>query len=90
MLFALTACSASARTDVYSAGEAPMPGVTGRIVAEAVAAAGGEVDYVPALHDVVDHVMEIVEPDDVVLLLGAGDVTGLAEPLLAALHEGQV
>ncbi len=77
-------------TDVYSAGEAPMPGVTGRIVAEAVAAAGGEVDYVPALYDVVDHVMEIVEPDDVVLLLGAGDVTGLAEPLLAALHEGQV
>jgi UDP-N-acetylmuramate--alanine ligase len=73
-------------TDVYSAGEAPMPGVTGKLVAESVAAAGGSVDYVPNLEDVPQRLLAGVQPGDVVLLLGAGDITGLAEPLLATLQ----
>ncbi len=73
-------------TDVYSAGEAPMPGVSGKLVAEAAAAAGGNVQYIPNLEDVPDHLLNGVRPGDVVLLLGAGDITGLAEPLLAKLQ----
>ncbi len=72
-------------TDVYGAGEAPQPGVSGRLVAEAVAAAGGEVEYVPALADVADRVGTRLAPGDLVLLLGAGDVNSLADPIAASL-----
>ncbi|MGI8823721.1 MAG: UDP-N-acetylmuramate--L-alanine ligase [Acidimicrobiia bacterium] len=77
-------------TDVYPAGEPPIPGVTGRIVAEAVAAAGGAVRYVPGLPAAADLLARSVAAGDLVLLLGAGDVTGVAELLLAALeHRGR-
>lgn len=75
-------------TDVYSAGEAPIPGVSGRLVAEAVAAAGGTVAYVPALRSMVTEVAGVAAPGDLVLLLGAGDITGTAESLLSALQGG--
>ncbi len=74
-------------TDVYAAGEAPLPGVTGRLVAEATEAAGGAVRYVPDLAAAVMAAAESAEPGDVVLLLGAGDVTGAAEPLLEHLEQ---
>ncbi len=73
-------------TDVYSAGEAAIPGVSGRIVAEAVSASGGSVRYVPSLAEVAGLLAESVAPGDLVLLLGAGDITGIAEPLLEALE----
>ncbi|MDQ3781768.1 MAG: UDP-N-acetylmuramate--L-alanine ligase [Actinomycetota bacterium] len=73
-------------TDVYPAGEAPIPGVTGKIVAEAVAAAGGTVRYVAGVAAATDLLAGSVAPGDLVLLLGAGDITGVAEPLLAALE----
>ena len=73
-------------TDVYSAGEAAIPGVSGRIVAEAVSASGGSVRYVPSLAEVAVLLAESVAPGDLVLLLGAGDITGIAEPLLEALE----
>jgi UDP-N-acetylmuramate--alanine ligase len=72
-------------TDVYSAGEAAIPGVSGKIVAEAVSASGGSVRYVPGLHEVSGLLAESVAAGDLVLLLGAGDITGIAETLLEAL-----
>lgn len=72
-------------TDVYAAGEAPIPGVSGRLVAQAATAAGGAVEYVPALGNVPEVISGFAEAGDLVLLLGAGDITGLAEPILAAL-----
>ncbi len=73
-------------TDVYSAGEAPLPGVSGKLVAEAVEAAGGDVRYVPDLRDVVGTVEPELESGDLVLLLGAGDVNTLANTLAEALE----
>ena len=72
-------------TDIYAAGEAPIPGVSGKLVAEAAAAAGGAVTYIPSLGDVPQAVVAMAQPGDVVLLLGAGDITGVAERLLAQL-----
>jgi UDP-N-acetylmuramate--alanine ligase len=72
-------------TDVYSAGEPPQPGVTGRIVAEAVAAAGGDVRYIPYIRSVADVVVPELAAGDVVLLLGAGDVNSIADDIAAAL-----
>lgn len=74
-------------TDVYSAGEAPQPGVTGRLVAEAVAAAGGDVRYVPSIREVANLIVPDLATGDVVLLLGAGDVNSIADEIVAALGD---
>jgi len=74
-------------TDVYSAGEAPIPGVGGRLVAESVIAAGGDVEFAPDLATAAEMLAAGVRPGDLVLLLGAGDVNSLAEPLARLFEE---
>jgi UDP-N-acetylmuramate--alanine ligase len=69
-------------TEVYGAGEAPVPGVSGRLVADAAASAGANVQYQPHLPDVVDDLAELVEDGDLVLTTGAGDVTQVGPALL--------
>lgn len=64
-------------TDVFSAGEAPQPGVSGRIVAEAVSASGGSVEYVPRLADVAPSLRPQLAEGDTVVLMGAGDVASI-------------
>ncbi|WP_130649588.1 UDP-N-acetylmuramate--L-alanine ligase [Egicoccus halophilus] len=72
-------------TDVYASSEAPVPGVTGRLVADAAEAAGAKVVYQAHLGDVVDALVEHVRPGDLVLTTGAGDVTQVGPALLARL-----
>ena len=73
-------------TDVYAAGEAPIPGVTGRLVADAVAggAAAPAVHYVKDRAAVAAAVSELVGPGDLLLTMGAGDLTSLADELREA------
>jgi UDP-N-acetylmuramate--alanine ligase len=68
--------------DVYAAREDPEPGVTGRLVADAVP---GGARYVPLAADVPRAVAAIAEPGDLVLTMGAGDVTQLGPLILAEL-----
>jgi len=72
-------------TDVYPAGERPLPGVSGKLVAEAASAAGATVEYVPDLRDVPSTLAGRVAPGDMVLMLGAGDVFSVSGDLAAAL-----
>ncbi|MDJ0790297.1 MAG: UDP-N-acetylmuramate--L-alanine ligase [Acidimicrobiia bacterium] len=72
-------------TDVYSAGEDPIIGVSGRIVAQSVDAAGTPARYVPRLADVSQEIVGIASPGDVVLLLGAGDITSIAGEVAGAI-----
>ncbi len=71
-------------TDVYGAGEAPVPGVSGRLVADAVRARrpGVELHYVPGRADLVAAVASLLRPGDLCLTLGAGDLTSLADELM--------
>lgn len=66
--------------DVYAAREDPEPGVTGELVASAVP---GDVRYLPDVADVPATIADIAAPGDVVLTMGAGDVTRLG-PLIIA------
>ncbi|HEX9977040.1 MAG TPA: UDP-N-acetylmuramate--L-alanine ligase [Acidimicrobiia bacterium] len=75
-------------TDVYGAGEVPIPGVTGRVVADAAGAAGAEVGYVPRRVDLARVVAAEARPGDLVLLMGAGDVTLVADELSPLLARG--
>jgi UDP-N-acetylmuramate--alanine ligase len=69
-------------TDVYAAGEKPIPGITGSLVAEAVRAAGGRVVYVARRSELAATVAALIEPGDLLLTLGAGDITGLAAEII--------
>jgi UDP-N-acetylmuramate--alanine ligase len=68
-------------TDIYSAGEPPRPGITGRLVADAVRAAhpAADVRYVATLDDAAAELRRILQPGDLCLTLGAGDLTTLPD-----------
>ncbi len=72
--------------DVYAAREDPEPGVTGRLVADAVPP--GRARYLPAAEAVPRAVAAAARPGDVVLTMGAGDVTNLGPLLVSALRAG--
>lgn len=82
--------------DVYAAREDPLPGVSGRLVADAVTALapvtpsegrGARVVYVPSWGAVADAVVDLVAPGDLVLTVGAGDVTMIGPEILLRLRE---
>ena len=73
-------------TDVYAAGEMPIIGVSGRIVAAACDAAGGTTIYEQNLSGIGRLVADLAKPGDTVLLLGAGDITSVARPVAQAIR----
>ena len=75
-------------TDVYSAGERPQPGVTGRLVAEAVRASGGDTTYIEHLADVPERLAGQLESGDTVILMGAGDVTTIWDQIADRIGAG--
>jgi UDP-N-acetylmuramate--alanine ligase len=68
-------------TDVYAFNEAPIEGVSGRLVLRAVLDAHPElpVVYLPGRADLEAHVPRLARPGDLVLTLGAGDLTTLPD-----------
>jgi UDP-N-acetylmuramate--alanine ligase len=75
-------------TDVYGAGERPQPGVTGRLVAEAVRASGGDTTYVGHLADVPDRLVGKLEAGDTLILMGAGDVATIWDQIVDRIGDG--
>ena len=73
--------------DIYPAGEAPIPGVSAADLADGIRAHGHRnVTYLGNDRTrIVDHVCEISRPGDLVLTLGAGDVSQLASDILRRL-----
>jgi UDP-N-acetylmuramate--alanine ligase len=73
--------------EVYGAREDPEPGVSGALVADAVALPREHVRYVPRWADVPAVVAEVAVPGDLVITMGAGDVTVLAPEILLELEK---
>ena len=69
-------------TEIYAAREQPVPGVSGRQVADAAARAGADARFEAVRADVGRRVREALKPGDVVLTLGAGDITRVAPELV--------
>jgi UDP-N-acetylmuramate--alanine ligase len=69
--------------DVYGAREQPMAGVSGALVAEHVSV---PVSYLPDFSAVSDRVAEVAAPGDVVVTMGAGDITMLGPEILTSLQ----
>jgi UDP-N-acetylmuramate--alanine ligase len=72
--------------DVYAAREDPEPGVTGRLVADAVP--GGAARYVAEFGEVPKVVAALAAPGDLVLTMGAGDITRMGPLVLAEIAAG--
>ena len=76
-------------TEIYAAGEAPIPGVSGRQIADGVAGHGHRhVTYVADKSELAKAVLDQVAPGDMVLTLGAGDVWRVGEEILDRLRAG--
>jgi UDP-N-acetylmuramate--alanine ligase len=71
--------------DVYAAREDPEPGITGKLISDAVP--GGGAMFVPDQAAVPGVVAGLAKPGDLVLTMGAGDVTVLGPQIVAALRE---
>jgi len=69
--------------DVYAAREQPLTGISGASVAEHVSA---PVRYLPDFSSVAEQVAAFSRPGDVVVTMGAGDVTMLGPEIIAALN----
>ncbi len=73
--------------DVYSAGEAPIPGVSGKTVLDALLRKHprARVSYLPHRADIVPYLQSRVREGDLVMTMGAGDVTAIGPELVEAL-----
>jgi UDP-N-acetylmuramate--alanine ligase len=77
-------------TDIYSAGEDPVPGATLEALAASIRSATTvPLDVVPLLDDIPSAVVRIARPGDVVITLGAGSIGTMPERLIARLEEGR-
>lgn len=75
-------------TDVYAAGEPPRPGVTGKLIVDAVLDAHPRqpVAWVPRLDGVAAYLAAVLREGDLCITLGAGDLTGVPDRVLEILE----
>jgi UDP-N-acetylmuramate--alanine ligase len=75
-------------TDIYAAGEKPIPGVTAHTIIDRVKAEGkAAVEYAPSVEKMLDRVLAELKPGDLVVTMGAGDIYKAGEKLLERLGE---
>jgi UDP-N-acetylmuramate--alanine ligase len=76
-------------TDIYAAGETPIPGITLEALAAAIRPSVKELHVVPALDDLPSAVVKIARPGDLVITLGAGSIGRISERIVTALAEAE-
>ncbi len=74
-------------TDIYSSGETPRPGITGKLIVDSVLDSDpwASVAWLPRLDDVVNWLANRLRPGDLCLTLGAGDLTTLPDLVMGRL-----
>ncbi|HEX9696029.1 MAG TPA: UDP-N-acetylmuramate--L-alanine ligase [Actinomycetota bacterium] len=84
----LAAADVAVVTDVYGAGEQPIPGVTGKQVVDGLldAAPRARIAYLPVGSDLAGYAARVARPGDLILTLGAGDITMLGDEILDRLR----
>ncbi|MFQ6674294.1 MAG: UDP-N-acetylmuramate--L-alanine ligase, partial [Fidelibacterota bacterium] len=78
-------------TDVYSAREDPIDGVSGKLIVNAAKSMGHEQTYwVPVKDNIVRKLTELVKPGDLVITLGAGDIWRVCDEYVRVLQRENV
>jgi UDP-N-acetylmuramate--alanine ligase len=77
-------------TDVFAASERPIPGVTGKLVVDALAEAapGKRIVYLPRRADVAPFLAREARPEDLVVTLGCGDIGMVIDEALERMADG--
>jgi len=70
-------------TDVYGSGEQPIPGINGKVLIDSLIENGfsGKIVYIPGLSDIAEYLNTKMRQGDIVLLMGAGDITRVSDEL---------
>jgi UDP-N-acetylmuramate--alanine ligase len=82
---ALSAADFTYLLEVYAASESPIPGVSSLIISKGMDT--NKVSFEPSMLKVVEEVSKLAKSGDVILTLGAGDVSSLGEPILQAIAD---
>ncbi len=73
-------------SDIYPAGDSPIPGISGSVLAEKIAAQGHpDVRFIAKLEAIDHELPDHLKPGDLVLTLGAGDISNLGDRILKRL-----
>jgi UDP-N-acetylmuramate--alanine ligase len=77
-------------TDIYASGTQPIPGVTGKLVLNAVLDAhpDARVAWLPRRDDLIAYVARHVRSGDVCISMGCGDIASLPDEVIAYRHRG--
>ena len=77
-------------SDIYSAGEKPLPGVSAASINSAIEKYEGRKPiYLPSKQNIVDYLLPLLQPGDMVLTMGAGDIWETGVALVNKLKERQ-
>ncbi len=78
--------------DIYSAGEAPIPGVNSSALVDAILDKNpnGDIEFIKHRQDVAITMAHLAKPGDMIITMGAGDVTVLAPVILEQLQDIEV
>ncbi|MGI6587546.1 MAG: UDP-N-acetylmuramate--L-alanine ligase [Peptococcia bacterium] len=69
-------------TEIYSAGEKPLNGVSSHLLLEEIQKQTGQkIEYIPDKNSIAGQLVEMVQPGDLVLTLGAGDICSIGVAL---------
>lgn len=75
-------------TDVYAAGEDPIPGINGELLAQEVKAqTGKDAVYIQDKSKIAAYLKEIARPGDLIMTMGAGDIVKCGEELVKLLQQ---
>lgn len=74
-------------TDIYSAGEKPIEGISGESILKEVLPNNKEITYIPQRERVVDYLLENVNAGDLVITMGAGDIYKTGEELIEKIDQ---
>lgn len=73
--------------DIYGAGEESIPGASSSVIAEKIRALGTKVDFEPSIVTAIELAVSAAKANDLILTMGAGDVTSLGMQILTRLAE---
>ncbi|MDD4179971.1 MAG: UDP-N-acetylmuramate--L-alanine ligase, partial [Candidatus Margulisbacteria bacterium] len=70
-------------TDIYAASEKPIPGITGKTIADLIERK--KVEFIPKKELIAERLAKELKPGDIVMTLGAGDIYTVGKELLTRL-----
>jgi len=74
-------------TNIYAAGEAPIPGISSDIVFRGALQAGCTAVYIPDKESIIDYLLEICRPGDLIITMGAGDIWNIGPEFINRLKQ---